>query len=229
VETVPFSRMRARGADNVHRSWTGIPHVTQHDEVDVTELELFRRSLKAEAEAQGVKLTPLAFLIKACCHALKEFPTVNASLDAAARNYIVKRYYHIGIAVDTEEGLVVPVIRDADQKGIWALAREVMDVSDRARKRKLTPADNQGGTFSISSLGVLGGTGFTPIINAPEVGILGVGRLTKRPQWDGSAFVPREMLPLSLSYDHRALNGAEAGRFVARLAELLRDIRRLVL
>jgi pyruvate dehydrogenase E2 component (dihydrolipoamide acetyltransferase) len=229
VETVPFSRVRARGGDNVHRSWTGIPHVTQHDEVDVTELEQFRRSLKAEAETQGVKLTPLAFLIKACCQALKEFPTVNSSLDGAARNYIVKRYYHIGIAVDTEEGLVVPVIRDADQKGVIALARDVMDVSDRARKRRLTPADNQGGTFSISSLGALGGTGFTPIINAPEVAILGVGRLATRPQWNGSAFVPREMLPLSLSYDHRALNGAEAGRFVARLAELLRDIRRLVL
>jgi pyruvate dehydrogenase E2 component (dihydrolipoamide acetyltransferase) len=229
VETVPLSRVRARGADNLHRSWLNVPHVTQHDEVDVTDLEAFRRSLKAEAEVQGVKLTPLPFLIKACCRALQEFPRVNSSLDPAGRNYILKRYYHIGIAVDTEDGLVVPVIRDADRKGILELARETAELSDKARNRKLTPGDHQGGTFSITSLGAIGGTGFTPIVNAPEVAILGVGRLTTRPQWNGAAFVPREMLPLSMSYDHRAINGAEAGRFVARLAQLLGDIRRLAL
>jgi pyruvate dehydrogenase E2 component (dihydrolipoamide acetyltransferase) len=229
IETVPLSRIRARGAENLHRSWVNVPHVTQHDEVDVTDLESFRKSLKAEAEAQGVKLTLVAFLIKACCQALAEFPTMNASLDPEARNYILKRYCHIGIAVDTEEGLVVPVIRDANRKGIWELARELAELSEKARNRKLTPADHQGGTFSITSLGALGGTGFTPIINAPEVAILGVARLATRPQWDGGAFVPRAMLPLSLSYDHRAINGAEAARFVGRLAQLLGDIRRLAL
>jgi pyruvate dehydrogenase E2 component (dihydrolipoamide acetyltransferase) len=229
VRTEPLSRVRMRGAENLHRSWVNLPHVTQHDEVDVSDLEGFRRSLKAEAEAAGVKLTPLAFLIKACCQALREFPRVNSSLDPAARNYILKDYYHIGIAVDTEDGLVVPVIRDADRKGVFELARELVELSDKARNRKLTPADHQGGTFSITSLGAIGGTGFTPIINAPEVAILGVGRLTVRPQWNGEAFVPREMLPLSMSYDHRAINGAEAGRFVARLAQLLGDIRRLAL
>jgi len=229
IETVPLSRIRARGADNLHRSWVNIPHVTHHDDVDVTDLEAFRRSLKAESEARGVKLTPVAFLIKACCQALAEFPTMNSSLDPGARNYILKRYYHIGIAVDTDEGLVVPVIRDANRKGLWELAREVTELSEKARARKLTVADHQGGTFSITSLGALGGTAFTPIINAPEVAILGVARLATRPQWNGSAFVPREMLPLSLSYDHRAINGAEAARFMARLAQLLGDIRRLAL
>jgi pyruvate dehydrogenase E2 component (dihydrolipoamide acetyltransferase) len=229
IEKVPLSRIRARGADNLHRSWLNIPHVTQHDEVDVTDLEAFRKSLKAEAEAQGVKLTPIAFIIKACCQALREFPTVNASLDPEARNFILKRYYHIGIAVDTDDGLVVPVIRDADQKGILALSREVVALSDKARANKLSVADHQGGTFTVTSLGALGGTGFTPVINAPEVAILGVGRLAVRPHWDGAAFVPRQMLPLSLSYDHRAINGAEAGRFVARLGQLLADVRRLAL
>jgi pyruvate dehydrogenase E2 component (dihydrolipoamide acetyltransferase) len=229
IETVPLSRIRARGADNLHRSWLNVPHVTQHDEVDITDLERFRKSLKSEAEAQGVKLTPIAFLIRACCQVLAEFPTMNSSLDADARNYIIKRYYNIGIAVDTEDGLVVPVIREADRKGVLQLAREVAELSDKARNRKLTPADHQGGTFSITSLGSLGGTGFTPIINAPEVAILGVGRLAIKPQWNGAEFVPRDMLPLSLSYDHRAINGAEAARFVARLAQLLGDIRRLLL
>jgi pyruvate dehydrogenase E2 component (dihydrolipoamide acetyltransferase) len=229
VETVPLSRVRQRGADNLHRSWVNIPHVTQHDEVDVTDLEAFRKRQKVEAEAQGVKLTPLAFIVKACCHALREFPTMNASLDPPARSFILKRYYHIGIAVDTEDGLLVPVIRDADQKGILQLSREVAELSAKARNRKLAPADLQGGTFTVTSLGALGGTGFTPVINAPEIAILGVGRLAIRPHWDGAAFVPRQMLPLSLSYDHRAVNGAEAGRFVARLGALLSDIRRLTL
>jgi len=229
IETVPLSRIRARGADNLHRSWVNIPHVTQHDDADVTDLESFRKALKAEAERRGVKLTLLPFLIKACCQALAEFPVFNASLDPEARNFIMKGYCNVGIAVDTDEGLLVPVIRDANQKGIWTLAAEAAALADKARQRKLGPNDMQGGTFSISSLGALGGTGFTPIINAPEVAILGVARLTRRPVWDGAAFAPRDCLPLSLSYDHRAINGAEAARFMSRLTELLGDIRRLVL
>lgn len=229
IEEQPLSRIRARGAENLHRAWLNIPHVTQHDEVDVTDLETFRRSLKAEGERRGVKVTPVAFIIKACCQVLKEFPTFNASLDPAARNFILKRYYHIGMAVDTPDGLVVPVIRDADRKGIWELSAEVAELADKAREKKLAPRDMQGGSFSVSSLGAIGGTGFTPIINAPEVAILGVSRVTTRPVWQDGGFVPRQMLPLSLSYDHRAINGAEAGRFVTRLGELLTDLRRLVL
>ncbi|MFM8355889.1 MAG: 2-oxo acid dehydrogenase subunit E2, partial [Gammaproteobacteria bacterium] len=186
IETVPLSRIRARGADNLHRSWVNIPHVTQHDDADVTDLESFRKALKAEAERRGVKLTLLPFLIKACCQALAEFPVFNASLDPEARNFIMKGYCNVGIAVDTDEGLLVPVIRDANQKGIWTLAAEAAALADKARQRKLGPNDMQGGTFSISSLGALGGTGFTPIINAPEVAILGVARLTRRPVWDGA-------------------------------------------
>ena len=229
VEEQPLSRIRARGAANLHRAWVNVPHVTQHDEVDVTDLEQFRASLRSEGERRGVKLTPVAFIIKACCHVLKEFPTFNASLDPGATKFILKRYFHIGMAVDTPDGLVVPVIRDADQKGVWEISEEVAALAEKARDRKLGPNDMQGGSFSVSSLGAIGGTGFTPIINAPEVAILGVGRLTTRPVWQDEAFVPRKMLPLSLSYDHRAINGAEAGRFVARLAELLSDIRRMAL
>ena len=229
IEIVPLSRIRARGAENLHRSWVNLPHVTQHDEVDVTDLEAFRRSLKGEAESRGAKLTPLAFIIKACCHALQAFPAVNASLDMAQGAYILKRYYHIGMAVDTEEGLVVPVIRDAERKGIWELSEEVIALAEKARAQKLGMNDLQGGTFSVSSLGAIGGTGFTPIINAPEVAILGVSAMRTKPFWDGSDFQPRQMLPLSLSYDHRALNGAEAGRFVSYLGDLLRDVRRLAL
>jgi pyruvate dehydrogenase E2 component (dihydrolipoamide acetyltransferase) len=229
VEIRPLSRIRAAGAANLQRSWLNLPHVTQHDEADVTELEAFRASLKSEAERRGLKITPLAFIIKACCYALKKFPAFNASLDAEARNYILKGYYNIGFAVDTEEGLVVPVIKGADQMGIWELSEAVADLAGRARDQKLGMDDMQGGSFSVSSLGAIGGTGFTPIINAPEVGILGVARLAMRPVWDGESFVPRKMLPLSLSYDHRAINGAEAGRFVSHLCELLADIRRLSL
>lgn len=229
VEEQPLSRTRASGAQNLHRSWVNIPHVTQHDEVDVTDLEDFRASLKAEGERRGVKVTPLAFIIKACCQVLKEFPTFNASLDPSAKTFILKRYYHIGLAVDTPEGLVVPVIRDADRKGVWELSAEVAELADKARNKKLGMTDMQGGSFSVSSLGPIGGTGFTPIINAPEVAILGVSRVTVRPVWRNETFVPRKMLPLSLSYDHRAINGAEAGRFVARLGEILSDIRRLAL
>ncbi len=229
VEIRPLTRIRAAGAANLQRSWLNLPHVTQHDEADVTELEAFRASLKSDAERRGVKITPLAFIIKACCYALKEFPTFNASLDADARNYVLKGYYNIGFAVDTDEGLVVPVIKGADQMGIWELSEAVADLAGRARDQKLGMDDMQGGSFSVSSLGAIGGTGFTPIINAPEVGILGVARLAMRPVWDGESFVPRKMLPLSLSYDHRAINGAEAGRFVSHLCELLADIRRLSL
>ena len=204
-------------------------HVTQHDEADVTELEAFRKSLATEGEARGVKLTPLPFIMKACAENLRGFPRLNASLNPRADGLILKRYHHIGFAVDTEEGLIVPVIRDVDQKGVWQLAAEIAELSGAARERKLAPGDLQGGCFTISSLGRVGGTGFTPIVNAPEVGILGVGRLATKPVWDGFEFRPRAVLPLSLSYDHRAINGAEGGAFMVELTRLLGDIRRLVM
>ena len=229
TERVPLTRIQAAGAANLQRSWLNLPHVTQHDEADVTELEAFRATLKEEATRRDVKITPLAFIIKACCYALKEFPTFNASLDAQAKHFILKAYYHIGFAVDTPEGLLVPVLKDADKKGVWELSEEIADLAGKAREQKLGMGDLQGGSFSVSSLGAIGGTGFTPIINAPEVAILGVARLAARPVWDGEAFAPRKMLPLSLSYDHRAINGAEAGRFVSYLCDLLSDIRRLTL
>ena len=227
IEVIPVSRIRIAGAQNLHRSWLNLPHVTQHDEADVTALEALRTSLKAEASERGLPLSPLPFIVKACCLALQAFPTCNASLDRAAANYILKRYYNIGIAVDTEQGLVVPVLKGVDGKGIWELAAEIADLAAKARSQRLPMNAMQGGTFSVSSLGAIGGTGFTPIINAPEVAILGVGRLATKPVWDQDAFRPRKMLPLSLSYDHRAINGAEAGRFVAHLAELLADPGRL--
>ena len=229
IEIAPLSRIRAAGAANLHRSWLNVPHVTQLEEADVSELEEFRRSLKEEALRREIKVTPLPFIVKACCHALKAFPAFNASLDAAAKNLTLKHYYHIGFAVDTEQGLVVPVIRDADQLGIWELSHAIAELAEKARTQSLGMNDMRGGSFSISSLGGIGGTGFTPIINAPEVAILGVSRLATKPVWDGGAFVPRQILPLSLSYDHRAINGAEAGRFLAALRELLADIRRLAL
>ena len=229
TETIELTRIRARGADNLHRSWLNIPHVTQHDEADVTDLEAFREELKAEAQAQGVKLTPLAFIVKAVVATLRSFPSFNASLDSSVRHLIVKRYYHMGLAVDTPEGLVVPVLRDADQKGVFDLAREIEALSQKAQQGKLAMNDLQGASFTISSLGAIGGTGFTPIINAPEVAILGVSRLTMRPHWNGTAFEPRRMLPVSLSYDHRAINGAEAGRFVTSLCRTLAEMRRVLL
>jgi pyruvate dehydrogenase E2 component (dihydrolipoamide acetyltransferase) len=229
TENRALTRIQAVGARNLHRSWLNVPHVTQHDEADVTELELFRRTLKEEATRRGVKITPLAFIVKACCYALKEFATFNSSLDEQAKNYILKHYYHIGFAVDTPEGLLVPVLRDADKKGVWELSAEISELAEKARAQKLSMGDLQGGSFSVSSLGAIGGTAFTPLINAPEVAILGVARLATRPVWDGEGFVPRQMLPLSLSYDHRAINGAEAGRFVSHLTDLLGDIRRLSL
>ncbi len=225
VETMPMTRIRAAGAQNLHRSWLNLPHVTQHDEVDLTELEAHRAAKKAEAAERGIALSPLPFLIKACCLTLQEFPNFNASLDASGTHFILKRYYHIGIAVDTEQGLLVPVIKNADAKDVWELAEATADLAAKARSQRLAMHDLQGGSFSISSLGAIGGTGFTPIINAPEVAILGVGRLTTRPVWDGEGFAPRKMLPLSLSFDHRAINGAEAGRFLAHLASVLGDLR----
>ena len=229
VEREPLNRVRRVASANLHRSWVTVPHVTQHDEADVTELEAFREQHRAEAQARGVKLTFLPFVLKAAVKALQEFPHFNASLDHTGEHLIVKRYYHIGVAVDTEHGLVVPVVRDADRKGIYELAAELQDLSARARERKLRPEHLQGGSFSISSLGGIGGRFFTPIVNHPEVAILGVSRTEWRPVWRDGAFVPRRILPLSLSYDHRVIDGADAARFTTRLAALLGDLRRLLL
>ncbi|MCY3811548.1 MAG: 2-oxo acid dehydrogenase subunit E2 [Gammaproteobacteria bacterium] len=229
IDTVPLSRIRARGAANLHRSWQHVVHVTQHDEADVTDLEAFRAAVRDEASGLGIKLTPLPFIVKASVHVLKRHPPFNASLDAAVTSLILKRYYNIGMAVDTDDGLVVPVIRNADALGIYELAEESTRLAAAAREGKLKPDEIQGASFTVSSLGAIGGTGFTPVVNAPEVAILGVARLATRPVWDGTAFRPREMLPLSLSYDHRAINGAEAGRFVTDLVATLGDIRRLAL
>jgi pyruvate dehydrogenase E2 component (dihydrolipoamide acetyltransferase) len=229
IETRPLSRIRKISGANLHRNWVAIPHITQNDEVDITEMEGFRKQLAEEAQKQGIRVTPLAFLIKACVAALRAFPQFNASLSADGENLVLKQYYHIGVAVDTPNGLVVPVIRDADKKGVLALAKELGEVSQRMRDGKMSPADMQGGTFSISSLGGIGGTHFTPIINAPEVAILGVSRSSTKPVWRDGQFVPRLMLPLSLSYDHRVIDGAEGARFITFLGGVLADIRRLVL
>lgn len=234
VELKPLSRIRKLSGANLHRNWISIPHVTQFDEADITELEAFRKESGAASEKQGFKLTMLAFMIKACVTALRQYPEFNASLDRGGENLVLKKYFHIGVAVDTPDGLVVPVIRDADRKGVYELARELADVSKLARDRKLKPGDMQGGTFSISSLGGIGGTAFTPIINAPEVAILGVSRSVMRPVWVGGKsgdgqFMPRLMLPLSLSYDHRVIDGAAAARFTSYLASVLSDIRRSLL
>lgn len=229
VETRPLSRIKKISGANLHRNWVTIPHITQFDEADITDLESFRKSNTAITEKQGFKLTMLAFLIKASVTALREFPEFNASLDKSGENLVVKKYFHIGVAVDTSEGLVVPVIRDADRKGVFELAGELADVSKLAKNRKLKPGDMQGGTFSISSLGGIGGTSFTPIINAPEVAILGVSRSTIRPMWNGKEFMPRLILPFSLSYDHRVIDGAAGARFTTYLVSVLSDIRRSLL
>jgi pyruvate dehydrogenase E2 component (dihydrolipoamide acetyltransferase) len=227
VEVKPLSRIKRISGANLHRNWVAIPHVTQFDEADITELEAFRKASSPDSEKQGFKLTLLAFLLKACMTALRQHPEFNASLDGD--NLVVKKYYHIGVAVDTPDGLVVPVIRDVDRKGVFDLARELAEVSKLARDKKLKPGDMQGGTFSISSLGGIGGTAFTPIINAPEVAILGVSRSSMRPIFKDGQFVPRLMLPLSLSYDHRVIDGALAARFTSYLASVLSDIRRSLL
>jgi pyruvate dehydrogenase E2 component (dihydrolipoamide acetyltransferase) len=227
IETKPLPRIRRISAANLHRNWVMIPHVTNNDDADVTDLEAFRVQLNRENEKSGPKLTMLAFLIKACVHALKKFPEFNSSLDGEA--LVMKGYWHVGFAADTPNGLMVPVIRDADRKSVGELATESAELARKARDGKLSPADMQGGTFSISSLGGIGGTGFTPIVNAPEVAILGVSRTVTRPVWDGKAFVPRLMLPMSLSYDHRVIDGAAGARFTAYMAQLLTDMRRTLL
>ena len=229
VETKPLSRIRKLSGGFLHRNWVSIPHVTQHDEADITELESFRKSQAAEARQKGIKFTLMGFLLKASVVALKQFPEFNASLSPDGESLVLKHYFHIGIAVDTPNGLVVPVLRDIDKKGLLELAQELGAVSERMRTGKIAPADVQGGCFSISSLGGLGGSMFTPIINAPEVAILGVGKATMKPVWDGKAFQPRLMLQLSLSYDHRVIDGAQGARFVSFLSQTLADIRRLVL
>ena len=229
VERQALTRIQKISAGHLHRNWVGIPHVTQHDEADITDMEAFRQANVEDAQAQGFKLTPLVFLIKAMVASLKKFPRFNASLDGDGETLIVKKYYNVGVAVDTPDGLVVPVIRDCDRKGIMELAAELAEVSARAREQKLKPADIQGGCISISSLGGIGGTAFTPIINAPEVAILGVSRSRMKPVWDGEQFQPRLMLPLSLSYDHRVIDGAAAARFVRFLGTRLEDLRRLTL
>jgi pyruvate dehydrogenase E2 component (dihydrolipoamide acetyltransferase) len=229
VQTRPLSRIRKLSGAFLHRNWVSIPHVTQHEEADITELEAFRKSQAEEAKAQGIRFTILGFLMKASVVALRQFPEFNASLAADGESLILKQYYHIGVAVDTPNGLVVPVIRDVDKKGLLELARELGEVSTRMRDGKIAPADLQGGCFSISSLGGIGGTMFTPIINAPEVAILGVGKAVTKPVWDGKNFGPRLMLPLSLSYDHRVIDGASGARFISFLAGVLTDIRKLVL
>ncbi|PIE83280.1 MAG: dihydrolipoyllysine-residue acetyltransferase [Candidatus Contendobacter odensis] len=229
IETLPLSRIKKLSGANLHRSWLNVPHVTHHDEADITELEAFRKSLANEAKARDVRITLLGFLLKASAAALQQFPNFNASLDSSGENLILKKYVHIGVAVDTPDGLVVPVIRDVDQKGIFDLSAELGELSTKARNKKLGPGEMQGAGFTISSLGGIGGTAFTPIVNAPEVAILGVTRSKMAPVWNGKEFTPRLMVPLSLSYDHRVIDGAQAARFTAALAILLSDLRRLLL
>jgi pyruvate dehydrogenase E2 component (dihydrolipoamide acetyltransferase) len=229
VEVRPLTRIQRLSGPNLHRNWLSIPHVTQFDEADITDLEAFRQAQGEEAKGRGVRLTLFTFLMKAAIAALKRYPQFNTSLDQSGENLVLKGYFHIGVAVDTPQGLVVPVVRDADHKGLWDLAVELAAVSDKARGRKLMPGDMQGGCFTISSLGGIGGGHFTPIINAPEVAILGVGRATLKPVWRDNAFVPRLILPLALSYDHRVIDGAAGARFTTHLSRLLGDIRRLLL
>ena len=229
IEVRPLSRIKKIAGKHLHACWLNIPHVTQFDEADTTDLEEFRNSMKDDAARKGVRMTPLVFIMKAVVSALKEFPQFNASLDESKENLIIKSYYNIGVAVDTPDGLMVPVIRDVDSKGFYDLAEELMEISNRARDGSLMPADLQGGTFSISSLGGIGGTNFTPIVNAPEVAILGVARSQMKPVWNGSEFVPRLMLPLALSYDHRVIDGADGARFTSYLSRMLTDIRKVLL
>lgn len=227
IETVPLPRIKKISGPRLQAAWVNAPHVTQHDHADITDLETVRKALKSDVQKQGAKLTPLAFLVKACVQALQEFPDFNSSLDG--QNLVYKKYYHIGFAADTPQGLMVPVIRDADKKSVFEIAQALAELSAKARDGKLKADEMQGGTFSISSLGGIGGTAFTPIVNAPEVAILGVSKAEMQPVWDGSAFQPRLMLPLSLSYDHRVVDGAGAARFTRFLADVLENVRNLVL
>ena len=229
TEVVALSRIKKISGANLARNWAMIPHVTQHDHADITDLEALRVALNKENEKAGIKLTMLAFLMKASVSALKKFPDFNASLDASGENLTLKKYFHIGFAADTPNGLVVPVIRDVDKKGVNEIAQESGELARKAREGKLGPAEMSGGCFSISSLGGIGGVAFTPIVNAPEVAILGVSKSSIQPVWDGKQFQPRLMLPLSLSYDHRVIDGAAAARFTAYLAQLLADMRRVLL
>lgn len=229
VETVSLSRLKRLGGQNLHRSWINVPHVTQFDEADITELETFRKSKQEEAERQGVKLTLLTFLVKASVVALKKFPLFNASLTPNGEEMIVKKYFHIGFAVNTDAGLMVPVIKDADQKGLFDIAKELRELAQKAREKKITPSEMQGGCFSISSLGHIGGTGFTPIVNTPEVAILGVSRSSTKPVYIDGQFEPRLILPYSLSYDHRVIDGVGAAEFTRYLGTVLTDIRQILL
>ncbi|TZF90425.1 dihydrolipoyllysine-residue acetyltransferase [Cognatilysobacter lacus] len=229
VEVREMSRIKKLSGANLARNWAMIPHVTQHDDADITDLEALRIALNKENEKTGTKVTMLAFLMKAVVAALKKYPDFNASLDATGENLVLKKYFHVGFAADTPNGLVVPVIRDVDRKGVVELAQETSELATKARDGKLGPADMSGGCFSISSLGGIGGTSFTPIVNAPEVAILGVSKSAMKPVWDGSAFQPRLILPLSLSYDHRVIDGASAARFTSYLAQLMADMRRVLL
>jgi pyruvate dehydrogenase E2 component (dihydrolipoamide acetyltransferase) len=229
VETKPLARIKKLSGPFLHRSWLNVPHVTHNDEADITDLDKYRKELDTAAKADGYRVTLLAFLVKACVSVLKQFREFNSSLSPEKDSLILKKFYNIGIAVDTPDGLVVPVVKDADRKGITELSKEFGDISKKARDGKLSPGDLQGGTFTISSLGGIGGTSFTPIVNAPEVAILGVVRSKMTPVWNGSEFVPRMMLPVSLSYDHRVIDGALAARFTRQLCYLLEDDRRLLL
>jgi len=229
VEVQALSRIKKISGKNLHRNWVTIPHVTQFAEADITDLDTYRQRHKARFEKEGLKLTPLVFIMKALVDCLRQFPMFNASLDANGENLIMKKYFHIGVAVDTPDGLVVPVVRDVNQKRISILAKELAALSERARAKQLMPNDMQGGCFSISSLGGIGGTAFTPIINAPEVAILGVSKVARKPVYQDDGFLPRMMLPLSLSYDHRVIDGAEAARFIVHLSDLLSDVRHLLL
>lgn len=229
VETVALSRIKKISGPVLHRAWLNVPHVTHHDEADITELDAFRKEVDGQAKQEGYRITLLSFLIKALTISLKEMPDFNASLSADGQSLILKKYFNIGVAVDTPNGLVVPNVKDADQLGIIEISKRLGDLSKKARDGKLSPKEIQGGTFSISSLGGIGGTGFSPIVNAPEVAILGVTRSSMKPVWDGSSFVPRLMLPMSLSYDHRVIDGAAAARFMVRLVRLLTDARRMLM
>ena len=229
IDTVAMSKIQKLTAANMQRNWLNVPHVTHFDDADITELEDFRKSLKAEGEIRGVRVTPVAFLIKALATSLQAIPEFNRSLAADGAHYIQKHYCNIGMAVDTPRGLVVPVIKNADEKGIWDISADIVRLATSARDGKLTPAEMQGGCFTLSSLGAIGGNGFTPIVNSPEVGILGVSKSQIKPVWNGSEFAPRLMLPLCLSYDHRVINGGDAGRFMTHLVKLLSDIRYLAL
>jgi pyruvate dehydrogenase E2 component (dihydrolipoamide acetyltransferase) len=229
VTTLALSRIKKVSGKNLHRNWLLVPHITQFGDADITELEAFRAAQKNSLEKQGIKLTPLVFIMKAVVASLKAFPQFNSSLDVSGENLIMKNYFHIGVAVDTPDGLVVPVIRDVDKKGLNELAKELSVVSEKARNKQLTANDMQGGCFSISSLGGIGGTAFTPIVNLPEVAILGVSKSSHQPVYQDGQFVPRLMLPLSLSYDHRVIDGADGARFIVHLSKMLSEIRNLLL